>query len=467
MASDKIFATSKSSCLPIWNQWLTMLLRFIVGGVFVFSGFVKAIDPWGTIYKVNDYMAVLQVVLPDSIVLCSVFTLFTFEFLLGVSFIFGCYRRLAPIGAALMMLMMTPLTLWIAMDNPVSDCGCFGDALVISHWQTFWKNVVLSAMVGWLVIYARRSRCFIIPTLQWLMVAVSTLFIVTVALYGYIYQPLIDFRPYPIGETLVSVDEDDEVRQLLFVYSKDGIKKEFTIDNLPEGDEWEFIERKEVPSVGAQSGGALKSLRIYDSDDEDVTESVMLDEGRQVILFYSSLNEVSIASTYQINSLYAYCQQQGIDMISVAAATPEEIATWEDLSLSSYEIYIAEDTSIKEVVRGNPAVVYLEDGKVRFKSSLRAIDIADFLLEKTSSDPMSFAKDNNVILLRLILIYLFAMAGVVMLSHIPMAVRYVRRRIGANSLIVEEEQETAESEISKQNSVVSETPEIQTQKSQE
>lgn len=442
MASDKIIAINKSSYLPTWNKWLTMLLRLFVGGVFAFSGFVKAIDPWGTIYKVNDYLAAFQIVMPDSIVLFFVFSLFTFEFLLGVSFIFGCYRRLAPVSAALIMLFMTPLTLWIAMENPVSDCGCFGDALIMSHWQTFWKNVLLSAMVGWLVVYARRSRCFIIPTLQWLMVGVSTLFIVIVALYGYIYQPLLDFRPYPIGETLVSVDEDDDARELLFVYRKDGVEKEFTIDNLPDDDEWEFVERKDVSLAGDKNETVSKSLRIYNSNDEDVTESVVLDEERQVILFYSSLDEVSIASTYQINSLHAYCQQQGIDMISVAAATPEEIAEWEDLSMPSYDIYIAEDTSIKEVVRGNPAVVFLEDGIVKFKSSLRAIAIADFMTEDTSTDPMSFAKDNKNILLKLTLIYLLTLLAIAVLSHVPMVVRYVKRKIHFSNLIVEEKETT-------------------------
>ena len=448
MASDKTIAINKFSYLPTWNKCLTMLLRLLVGGVFAFSGFVKAIDPWGTIYKVNDYLAAFQIVMPDSIVLFFVFSLFTFEFLLGVSFIFGCYRRLAPIGAALIMLFMTPLTLWIAMENPVSDCGCFGDALIMSHWQTFWKNVLLSAMVGWLVVYARRSRCFIIPTLQWLMVGVSTLFIVIVALYGYIYQPLLDFRPYPIGETLVSVDEDDDGSELLFVYRKDGVEKEFTIDNLPDDDEWEFVERKEVSLAGDKNEVASKSLRIYNSNDEDVTESVVLDEERQVILFYSSLDEVSIASTYQINSLHAYCQQQGIDMISVVAATPEEIAEWEDLSMPSYDIYIAEDTSIKEVVRGNPAVVFLEDGIVKFKSSLRAIAIADFMTEDTSTDPMSFAKDNKNILLKLTLIYLLTLLAIAVLSHVPMVVRYVKRKIHFSNLIVEEKETTEPKEES-------------------
>ena len=448
MASDKTIAINKFSYLPTWNKCLTMLLRLLVGGVFAFSGFVKAIDPWGTIYKVNDYLAAFQIVMPDSIVLFFVFSLFTFEFLLGVSFIFGCYRRLAPIGAALIMLFMTPLTLWIAMENPVSDCGCFGDALIMSHWQTFWKNVLLSAMVGWLVVYARRSRCFIIPTLQWLMVGVSTLFIVIVALYGYIYQPLLDFRPYPIGETLVSADEDDDGSELLFVYRKDGVEKEFTIDNLPDDDEWEFVERKEVSLAGDKNEVASKSLRIYNSNDEDVTESVVLDEERQVILFYSSLDEVSIASTYQINSLHAYCQQQGIDMISVVAATPEEIAEWEDLSMPSYDIYIAEDTSIKEVVRGNPAVVFLEDGIVKFKSSLRAIAIADFMTEDTSTDPMSFAKDNKNILLKLTLIYLLTLLAIAVLSHVPMVVRYVKRKIHFSNLIVEEKETTEPKEES-------------------
>ena len=257
-----------------------------------------------------------------------------------------------------------------------------------------------------------------------------------------------DFRPYPIGETLVSVDEDDDASELLFVYRKDGVEKEFTIDNLPDDDEWEFVERKEVSLAGDKNEVASKSLRIYNSDDEDVTESVMLDKGRQVVLFYSSLDDVSIASTYQINSLYAYCQQQGIDMISVAAATPEEIAEWEDLSMSSYDIYIAEDTSIKEVVRGNPAVVFLEDGIVKFKSSLRAIAIADFMTEDTSTDPMSFAKDNKNILLKLTLIYLLTLLAIAVLSHVPMVVRFVKRKIHFRNLIVEEKETTEPKEES-------------------
>ena len=458
MASDKTAVTAKRSTFPLWNELLTMLLRLVVGATFVFSGFVKAIDPWGTIFKVDDYLAAMQIALPDSIVFCGVFALFTIEFLLGVCFILGAYRRLAPSLAMLMMLVMLPLTLWIAVEDPVSDCGCFGDALVISHWQTFWKNVVLTVMVGWLVVFARKSRCFIIPTLQWLMVAATVLFVNAVAGYGYIYQPLMDFRPYPIGETLVSRDGGDEEVEFLFVYSKDGVEAEFTADALPEGDEWTFVDRKEVVRGDTEESAATsKLLRIYDADDEDVTESVVLDEGRQVILFYSSLDEVSIASTYQINSLYAYCQQQGIDMISVAAATPEEIAEWEDLSMPSYDIYIAEDTSIKEVVRGNPAVVFLEDGVVKFKSSLRAIAIADFMTEDTSTDPMSFAKDNKNILLKLSLIYLLSLLAIAVLSHVPMVVRYVRRRIRFRNLIVEEEEaiesadeaSTAESEEQK------------------
>ena len=436
MASDKTAVTAKRSTFPLWNELLTMLLRLVVGATFAFSGFVKAIDPWGTIFKVDDYLAAMQIALPDSIVFCGVFALFTIEFLLGVCFILGAYRRLAPSLAMLMMLVMLPLTLWIAVEDPVSDCGCFGDALVISHWQTFWKNVVLTVMVGWLVVFARKSRCFIIPTLQWLMVAATVLFVNAVAGYGYIYQPLMDFRPYPIGETLVSRDGGDEEVEFLFVYSKDGVEAEFTADALPEGDDWTFVDRKEVVRGDPEeSATTSKLLRIYDADDEDVTESVVLDEGRQVILFYSSLDEVSIASTYQINSLYAYCQQQGIDMISVAAATPEEIAEWEDLSMPSYDIYIAEDTSI----------------------SLRAIAIADFMTEDTSTDPMSFAKDDKAILMKLSLIYLLSLLAIAVLSHVPMVVRYVRRRIRFRNLIVEEEEaiestdetSTAESEEQK------------------
>lgn len=414
--------------LSHWNKWLTMILRIVVGAVFLFSGFVKAIDPWGTIYKVEDYLVAFGFSLPDSIVLFFVFSLFTVEFLIGVFIVLGCYRRVAPRSALLMMLFMLSLTLWIAVKEPVSDCGCFGDAVKLSNWATFWKNVILTIMLVWLSKYAYRSRCFVIPTLQWLALATSVIFVVIVSLFGYLAQPMIDFRPYPENELFLPDTPNTEAPTFNFIYSRNGEEYTFHQDSIPEGEEWTFVDRVEVGNKSSDSTDD-RLLRIYDIFDDDVTNDVIATEGKQILLFYSSLDDVSISSTYQINSLYTYCRRYDISMVAIAGATPEQIEEWADLSMASYEIYIAEDTAIKEVVRGNPAVLYLVDGKVMFKSSLRAIDVDDFLSPDTSSDPMTFIYDKRSLLVTLINAWLLSIVVIIMLSHLPMTLRFIRRKI--------------------------------------
>lgn len=427
MANDKkssVTNLSNKTFFRNWKVWITMILRIIVGVVFVFSGFVKSIDPWGTIYKLHDYAIAIGLNIWDNLLMVGSFGLFSIEFLVGIFLIFGCYRKVCSIVAVIIMLFMTPLTLWIAISNPVADCGCFGDAFVISNWATFYKNIFLLLMTLWLVKYNYKSRCFIIPTLQWLAFIASSIFIILIGIYGYVYQPLIDFRPYKIGETLLPNDNNETAINYEFIYEKDGITKTFLEDNLP-GDDWTFVDRKIISDESVSSDKRV--LAIYEGS-EEVTDYVVLTEGRQLILFYSSLNEVSIASSYQINSLYDYCHQNGIDMISVISATSHQIEEWKDLSMAAYPIYTSEDTSIKEVVRGNPGIVYLEDGVIMWKSSLKSIDTDDFLLSETSNNPMSFAHDNNKILSSCISTYILVMIIITILSHVPMVIRYARRK---------------------------------------
>ena len=128
------------------------------------------------------------------------------------------------------MLFMLPLSLWIAMDNPVPDCGCFGDALIISNWATFWKNVALTAGTVWLSIFNRRISWLVTPALQWIAFVATAAFVTIVSLLGYEYQPLIDFRAYPVGELLVEAESDSDA-EYTFVYEKDGVRKEFSGDS--------------------------------------------------------------------------------------------------------------------------------------------------------------------------------------------------------------------------------------------
>lgn len=362
------------------EKLITWICRIAFGATFVFSGFVKAVDPWGTYYKFSEYFEALGFSFLPNLILACVFALCTLEFLIGACILTGSYRRSMPIIGCAFMAFMLPLTFWIAIKDPVADCGCFGDALIISNWATFWKNIVLTAMIVWLIKFDRKTYALINPALQWLLVVATLIYLGIILCYGYFKQPLIDYRAYPVGENLVSDDEISEPGYV-FVYSKNGVIKEFgEEDELPdENDGWEFVERKVLSD--AQEGIEEKndkSIRFWDiSGDNDMTESILEGNDRIIWILMPDLASVSPATTWKINSLSDIAAEKGIEMVAVVAGESGLIKEWEDLSMPQYPIYTAEDTAIKEVARGNPAVLYTEKGVVKWKSTLSWLDVEE------------------------------------------------------------------------------------------
>lgn len=351
---------------------ITWVLRILCGGLFIFSGFVKAIDPWGTVFKIEEYLAAFDFPVYLSLIRLFVFAICSLEFVVGCFLLMGCFRKSCPIFAALIMLFFLPLTLWIAIENPITECGCFGDAFHLSNWMTFWKNVLLTGGIAWLIRYNLSCICLITPAFQWLAVVASGLFIVIIELIGFFYQPLIDFRGFPEGTELFSREGYD-----------DGIDV-FDIDSL-------------------------------DDRNEDAIDS----EGKELIVMIPEISIVSPATTWKLNSLYEWTQDNGIKMIGIVSGSKEEIEEWEDLSMTSYPIYLADDTAIEEVVRGNPGIVYLDKGKIIWKSTLDAINVDDFMSPEVSGDVSTFAIDNARILRNCIFIYLIIIAFLVFISFTP------------------------------------------------
>lgn len=425
-----------------WLPVLTWVLRVSVGGIFVFSGFVKAIDTWGTLYKVNDYLNVLSLHLWSNLVLVGVFSLCAIEFLTGVFLLLGCFRRSTAIMGGCVMAVMLPLSLWIALSNPVADCGCFGDALVISNWATLWKNVFLSGGMIWLIRYNHKTCCLITPALQCFFLMISVLFIFMIEITGYSSQPLIDFRSYKIGEYLVEFDSDnDDGPQYVFIYEKGGIREEFDVDDeMPdESDGWTFIDRREVnEGKGSESGMETypsKNLRIWSIDGEDdETMAAIVPNGKELIVMMPDLKEVSPSTIWKLNSFYEWSLKNEMAMIAVVSGSREEIDSWIDLSMASYPVYIADDTQIKEVVRGNPGVVYIEDGIIKWKSSLSAIEVDDFLLPDAYFDAKSFATDGQRVLCRYLYMYLVLTGVLTVLSFTP-KLRHIFKSIRHNRSI--------------------------------
>lgn len=372
------------------NPWIvtfmTWVMRIGVGATFVVSGLAKAIDPWGTFYKMQEYLTAMHFPLSEwgNTVLALCFFLFVLEFFIGVALLTGCYRKATPILVALFMLVMLPLTLWIAVSDPVADCGCFGDFLIISNWATFFKNVCLSVAAVWLIKFNTRAACLVSPYLQWIATVAVCLYVMVVGLTGYWQQPMLDFRQYKVGtRLLVSNDQPEFEPTFTFIYEKDGVEKEFGEDSdLPDEDEgWRFVRRVEKEFVAnpdaASMAGDTSDFRIWNEDaTEDVTD-YLAGGSEQLILFVPDITQLSMASSWKINRLYDIAENHGVEFFAVASGQPEDIDRWRDLSSGQYPIYTAQDTSIKELVRGNPGLVSIRNGRIAWKTSLSAIDMAD------------------------------------------------------------------------------------------
>ena len=435
---------------PLLNKYpkalliLTWLMRICVGSVFIVSGLSKGIDPWGTYYKITEYLTAMHISIVEwgNTVLALAFILFTIEFVVGVSLIAGCYRKAAPIMAALFMLVMLPLTLWIAIADPVADCGCFGDFLVISNWATFIKNCLISVAVVWLIKFNTKARCLIAPYLQWVATVAMASYIVTVGYIGYWQQPTIDFRPYKIGTRLFpEEDEPEYIPKYLFVYEKDGeIRKFSEDDNIPdESDGWRFIRREEQEFVRnkKESDLLLKTeadFRVWNEyGEEDVTESLS-GYDRQLILLVPDISGLSMATSWKINRLYDMSQADNTEFFAVVAGSPKAIEEWQDLSSGQYPIYTAEDTSIKELARGNPALVSLDNGRIIWKSALSALRLDDDSddMEITTS-PIGQGMTGEEALLDLSLIFLSFLGALALLSLLRGRIISIRKNLGSIS----------------------------------
>ncbi len=358
--------------------------RVLIGIVFIFSGFVKAVDPMGGAIKIDDYLSAFGL---DTLQLFSVavsFNLSAIEFTLGVCTLLGVYRRYVSFFVLLFMAFMTPLTLYLALFNPVSDCGCFGDAIVLTNWETFYKNIVLLAASIILFIYNQRIfSCFTFHT-YWFVALYAYLFGIGFAYYNYNHLPVIDFRPYKVGANipqLMAIPEgapEDEYAYT-FIYEKDGIQKEFSLDNYPADDSsWTFVDTKtELIKKGYEP--LINNFNLYDEAGNEVTEEILHYPEPILLLIAPKLEEADDEHIDEINSMYEYAFEHQMQFYCVTGSTQEAIAFWSDNTGAEYPYLMADDVLLKTIVRSNPGLVLLKEGTVMAKWHYNDIPAEEYI----------------------------------------------------------------------------------------
>ena len=346
------------------------LCRLVVSLTFIFSGYVKAIDPVGTQYKLQDYLEVLLmgVHVPDYATLAAAVLLGGAEFTLGVLLLFAIRRRLVTRLILLFMAVMTPLTLWLALENPIEDCGCFGDAVVLTNWETFYKNLVLLAATLLLVKRPPLMPKFISNTNQWIVVNYTVLFILVSSGLSLYTLPPFDFRPYHVGANIREGMEIPEGAPLpefetTFILEKDGRRKEFTLDDYPDST-WTFIDSKTVQTVEGYVPPIHDfSIQAVDGG-EDITDSVLNHKGYAFILVAPHLETADDSNFGEIDGIYEYSLDHGYPFYALTASTDEAISHWRDVTGAEYNFFHTDETTLKTVIRSNPGLVLIKDGTV-------------------------------------------------------------------------------------------------------
>ena len=315
--------------------------RLVLAVAFILSGFVKAVDPLGTQYKIHDYLTVwgLASVVPDFVTLAFSVVQSSAEFFLGICLLFAIRRRLVSLIVMVLMVVMTLLTLWLAIANPISDCGCFGDALVLTNWQTFWKNVVLLAAAIVVRRYPLDMGRIISRSNQWIVMNYSAFFILVIIAGRSLYTlPQFDFRPYHIGTNL------REGWQRM-IDGEDSPYAEFFIESMDEG--------------------------------EDITEQVLQDQGYTFLLVSPHLEQADDSELDALNRLYEYSQAHGYRFYCLTASGQRGISRWQDITGAEYPFCLTDETTLKTVIRSNPGLLLLKDGVIIQKWSHNALPTAE------------------------------------------------------------------------------------------
>jgi len=347
-----------------------IVARLCVGGAFAVAGWAKAIDPWGLVYKIDDYLSVWGMTsVPHEIIVTAAAALSCVEFLTGILLLTGCLRRSASVLAAAMMAFMLPLTVWIYIANPVSECGCFGDFISLSNGATLAKNILLTLLVVYLLLYNRCVRGLFALPVQWMIVAVSLAFPLYLNVMGYNVQPLVDFRPYPTGSTLVSDGSDAENDNTLYIYERNGRRESFALDALPDST-WTFVDA--ISQTGDKD--ITQEIEVLDSDGENILPELIEPHRPQLILLISDPELHFLTRSHYVNSLYDYLSADGVAMIGLVGADGDAFKQWKLLTRPHFDVYPAEDTTLKQLARGEAAVVYLREGRIVWKRSLQSLD---------------------------------------------------------------------------------------------
>lgn len=387
-----MIASASLGLALIFNQEQVLLnvCRYFGGILFIFSGFVKADDPLGSKYKFIDYFeawGIDDIFAPTALILGIILS--TIELLVGIALLFKIFPKWSSLGALLFMIIFTPITFYLAMQQNISgkelvhDCGCFGDALVLTNWQTFVKNLVILVPVVIMFIFRKKYSELTTNKKSFCLLGIFTVIILGISIYALRHLPPIDFRPYKIGTTLVCENcgaEINRANEKVYQYAdfknlQTGEHKEFDIvNNYPDYNVWEYnpdvpvrevrekIETEKVDTASINTYEVESMMFLNGSN--DATCDVITDTSYVLLAIHYDINQSNPKHQANIDSVYAWAQSKGYAFYGITSSLEDAIQSYQNLTKSTYQFLSADDILLKTIVRSNPGLVLMKNGKI-------------------------------------------------------------------------------------------------------
>lgn len=347
---------------------LRNISRLIIGIIFIFSGLAKAIDPLGSTYKFIDYFEAFGMEWMVPAALFFAVLLSSLEFLIGFALLNNAMPRIISVLAFIFMLFFTGLTLVLAVTNPVTDCGCFGDAIKLTNWQTFYKNLFF--LIPTVIIFLHRKKFEPRYELvgQSVILIVGTLSILFISKQSYNHLPLIDFRAYTIGTDINLAKNDGWIGapqpefDTKIIYEKNGEQQSFTTDNLPDST-WSWVE-----TINEQKSGGylapIQNFSITDQNKQDVTNLILNEDYFSLMFVAYDLENVPKEAIEKMQMINDVAISEGFNVFIVTASNIDQVKEFERTNSLMATFYFADPITLKTIVRSNPGLLLLHHGQI-------------------------------------------------------------------------------------------------------
>jgi len=381
---------------------LKLISRLITGLIFLFSGFVKAVDPKGGAIKISEYLEVIGLHDTDGIAVFLSIALSAVEFILGFHLVLGVKIKRVALPALLFMLAFTIITFFIAIFEPVSDCGCFGDAIKLTNWETLFKNLIILPFS--LLVFFKRNEftCNLSGIKQHFLSFMGFAFTLGISAYSIYYLPVLDFRPYKVGANItesMSIPEgaDEGEYETTFILEKDGERKEFDVNNYPyEDSTWVFIDSKtKVIREGYQP--PITALNFESTDGEDLTERIINNDKPVFLMIAPQLEKTSTKHIKSFIEIKNNAISNDYSFYVVTASLTDACYKFDMEHLAAFEYALCDETTLKTIVRANPGLVIIHQGTIIAKYNQTELPAANDLNNPLSHSIESLQTAHNTI----------------------------------------------------------------------